>query len=290
MTTLKSATSSEAFAPDGTAIALLSVVIPAHNEEGCIESTVRALIERLNAENIAHEILVVNDNSSDKTEDILLALERELPTLRHLNNRPPHGFGFAVRAGLAEFQGDAVAVYMADASDRPEDLVAFYRTMVRDGVDCVFGTRFHKDAKTVDYPQVKLVINRMANLFIQTLFGLRYNDVTNAFKLYRRRALQGVQPLLSHHFNLTVELPLKAIVRGYSYSVVPNWWINRKTGESKLKIKEMGSRYLFIVLYCLLEKGLSQGDYHRLKTPKTESVVDPASLSRGPVPVGPENE
>lgn len=285
-----SAAHSDTFAPAGTPITLLSVVIPAHNEEGCIESTVRALTERLQAENIAHEILVVNDNSSDSTEDILLAMEREIPALRHINNRPPHGFGFAVRAGLTDFRGDAVAVYMADASDRPEDLVSFYRTMVRDGVDCVFGTRFHKDAKTVDYPQVKLVINRMANLFIQTLFGLRYNDVTNAFKLYRRRTLQGVQPLLSHHFNLTVELPLKAIVRGYSYSVVPNWWINRKAGESKLKIKEMGSRYLFIVLYCLLEKGLSQGDYHRLKTLKNEPAIEPSPLSRSPVPVGPENE
>jgi dolichol-phosphate mannosyltransferase len=243
-------------------VSLLSVVIPAHNEEGCIESTVRALHEKLAAESIAHEILVVNDNSSDRTEEILFALEREIPELRHVNNRPPHGFGFAVRCGLADFKGDAVAVYMADASDRPEDLVAFYRTMEREGVDCVFGTRFHRDGKVVDYPQLKLVINRMANLFIQMVIGIRYNDTTNAFKLYRRHVIEGLQPILSHHFNLTVELPLKSIVRGYSYAVVPNWWINRKTGESKLKIKEMGSRYLFIVLYCLIEKRLSRGDYH----------------------------
>jgi dolichol-phosphate mannosyltransferase len=243
-------------------VSLLSIVIPAHNEEGCIESTVRDLHTKLAAEDIRHEILVVNDNSSDRTEDILIELEREIPELRHVNNRPPHGFGFAVRCGLAEFTGDAVAVYMADASDRPEDLVAFYRTMEREGVDCVFGTRFHKDGKTVDYPQFKLVINRMANLFIQMMIGIRYNDTTNAFKLYRRHVIEGLQPLLSHHFNLTVELPLKSIVRGYTYAIVPNWWINRKTGESKLKIKEMGSRYLFIVLYCLIEKRLSRGDYH----------------------------
>ena len=241
----------------------LSVVIPAHNEEGCIAATVNDLYEKLTAARIDHEILVVNDNSSDTTEQILLEMEQSVTTLRYINNRPPHGFGFAVRAGLADFRGAAVAVYMADASDRPEDLIEFFRTMEAEGVDCVFGTRFHRSSRVVDYPKLKLIINRGANLFIQVLFGLRYNDVTNAFKLYRRFVIEGMQPLLSHHFNLTVELPLKAIVRGYSYAVVPNWWINRKTDESKLKIKEMGSRYLFIVIYCLLERLLSCGDYHR---------------------------
>lgn len=239
----------------------LSVVIPAHNEEGCIEGTVRSLVGALSKEAIEHEVLVVNDNSRDSTESILKRLSQEFASVKYLNNIPPHGFGFAVRKGLESFTGDAVAVYMADASDLPEDLVRFYREMLSKNVDCVFGTRFSKKSRIVDYPKLKLVLNRFANGFIQVLFGLRYNDVTNAFKLYRRTALDGLRPILSHHFNLTVELPLKAIVRGYSYSVVPNSWINRKAGESKLKIKEMGSRYLFIVLYCLLEKWLSRGDY-----------------------------
>jgi dolichol-phosphate mannosyltransferase len=251
----------------------LSVVIPAHNEEACIESTVRALEARLRAEAIPHEILVVNDNSSDTTEAILDRLERELPTLRHVNNVPPHGFGFAVRRGLEIFSGDAVAVYMADASDRPEDLVRFFQTMEARDVDCVFGSRFCRGAHVIDYPWPKLVLNRGANLFIRLLFGMAYNDVTNAFKLYRRHVIEGLGPLLSHHFNLTVELPLKSIVRGYSYAVVPNDWINRKAGISKLQIKEMGSRYLFIVLYCLIEKWLSRGDYHRRRTEERSAAT-----------------
>lgn len=241
----------------------LSVVIPAHNEEGCIESTVRALVTALTAEGISHEILVVNDNSRDSTESILQSLSAEFPSVRYVNNRPPHGFGFAVRAGLENFDGDAVAVYMADASDRPEDLIAYFRTMQHDNVDCVFGSRWGRDGKVIDYPKHKLLLNRFVNNLIKVMFGFRYNDVTNAFKLYRREVIIGVQPLLAHHFNLTVEIPLKAIVRGYTYSVVPNWWINRKSGESKLKIKEMGSRYFFIIAYCMLEKWLSRGDYHR---------------------------
>jgi len=248
-----------------TPLLKLSVVIPAHNEEGCIESTVRALISELNSAAIPHEILVINDNSRDSTEKILLSLEKELPSLRHINNSPPNGFGFAVRRGLDNFTGDCVAIYMADASDNPQDLVKFYRTLVEKNVDCVFGTRWSKGGSVSDYPAIKLAVNRLANLFIKIVFQFRYNDTTNAFKLYRNHVIQGIKPFLSHHFNLTVELPLKSIVRGYSYSVVPNSWHNRKTGESKLKIREMGSRYLFIVIYRLIEKWLSRGDYRNDK-------------------------
>jgi dolichol-phosphate mannosyltransferase len=239
----------------------LSVLIPAHNEEGCIEGTVRALSSRLRSEEISHEILVVNDSSTDGTEALLERLKAELPEFRYVNNPKPSGFGFAIRKGFESYVGRVVAVYMADASDRPEDLVRFYRECETGRVDCVFGTRFSPDSTVVDYPLPKLLLNRMANFFICLLFGHRYNDTTNAFKLYRREVIDGLKPLLSCHFNLTVELPLKAIIRGYSYTVVPNDWINRKSGESKLKIKEMGSRYLFIILYCLLEKWLSRGDY-----------------------------
>ena len=256
----------------------LSVVIPAHNEAGNIGSTVRTLCERLRAEGIEHEIIVVNDHSTDTTEDVLKVVCTEFTQVRYLNNHYSAGFGLAVRRGLESFTGDAVAVYMADASDRPEDLVFFFRAMLAQGVDCVFGSRFIEGGKVIDYPAPKLILNRIANHGIRLLFKLGYNDVTNAFKLYRRHVIEGIQPILSHHFNLTVELPLKAIIRGYSYAVVPNHWINRKSGVSKLKIQEMGSRYLFIVLYCLIEKWLSRGDYHS-STPKASP---PQSASARP--------
>lgn len=249
----------------------LSVVIPAHNEEGCIEPTVRALYSELMRENISHEILVINDHSKDRTGEILDSLEREYKTLRHMDNHRAGGFGLAIRLGLENFTGDCVAIYMADASDDPKDLVKFYRTMVQQKVDCVFGSRFSKGGRTYDYPWFKLILNRLANKFIQVVFGIAYNDTTNAFKLYHRRAIEGARPFLSHHFNLTVELPLKALIRGSRYEVVPNSWTNRKAGESKLKIKEMGSRYLFIVIYCFIERWLSRGDYARDKVINNES-------------------
>lgn len=247
----------------------LSLVIPAHNEEGCIKETVTALHQALSQENINHEILVINDNSRDNTENILIKLKESIPELRYINNIPPNGFGFAVRKGLNIFEGDVVAVVMADGSEYPEDIIKFYKEILK-GYDCVFGSRFMKGSKIVDYPKPKLILNRFANLFIKILFQIRYNDVTNAFKMYRAHVIPGLKPFLSHHFNLTVELPLKAIIRGYTYSIVPNSWAKRVTGESKLKIKEMGSRYLFIIIYCFIEKWLSRGDY-RLKTQQSQS-------------------
>ena len=242
----------------------LSIVIPAHNEEGCIRSTTENLAMVLEREEIDYEILIINDNSHDATEDILHEMCCKDSRVRYVNNTPPNGFGLAVRCGLEHFTGDAVAIYMADASDSPDDVVRFYRELQK-GYDCVFGTRWSRGGRVYEYPWLKKCLNRFANYFIQIVMQTRYDDVTNAFKLYRRETIQGVQPLLSHHFNITVELPLKAIVRGFSYTIVPNTWSNRQTGRSKFKVKEMGSRYLFIVFYCLIEKWLSRQDYHKAK-------------------------
>lgn len=249
----------------------LSVVMPAYNEEGCIVPTVNTIADVLSSEGISYEILVVNDNSRDRTEALLQQICAQNSCVRYINNYYPNGFGFAVRCGLETFQGDAVAIVMADGSDAPEDIVRYFYKL-REGYDCVFGSRFIKGGKVIDYPYHKLLINRLANLFIQVIFALKFNDTTNAFKIYRREVIEGIAPLISHHFNLTVEIPLKAVTRGYSYTTMPITWRNRKTGVSKLKIKEMGSRYLFVVLYIWLERHLSRGDYHRKNQKKVVKI------------------
>jgi dolichol-phosphate mannosyltransferase len=240
----------------------LSVVIPARDEASNIRSTLSNLTTVLDRERIPYEIVVVDDGSTDDIAGEAGYFAQSDRRVKLVSNTGRHGFGMAVREGLTHATGDAVAIMMADCSDEPEDLVTYYHKLA-EGYDCIFGSRFCRGGKVTDYPIHKLIINRLANWFIRVLFGIRYNDVTNAFKCYRREAIQGMQPLLSPHFNLTVEMPLKAIVRGYSYAVVPISWTNRKTGISKLKLKEMGSRYLFIVLYLWLEKYLSRGDYRR---------------------------
>ncbi|RTL13775.1 MAG: glycosyltransferase family 2 protein [Flavobacteriaceae bacterium] len=241
----------------------LSIVIPAYNEEESITETIDQIEEAFSKVNIDHEIFIVNDNSKDNTLEVLKGLSEKYPNLKYETNLGPNGFGYAVRFGLERFSGDCVAVMMADLSDSPYDLIRYYTTMLEGNYDCVFGSRFIKGGKVINYPVVKKIINRIANMIIRLVMGIKYNDTTNAFKLYKREVIDGVKPILSPHFNLTIELPLKAIIRGYSYSVIPNSWTNRKYGVSKLKIKEMGSRYFFILVYCFVEKYFSRGDFKR---------------------------
>ena len=241
---------------------LLSIVIPARDEEGCIVATVEHLHLELCLHHVPHEIVVVDDGSSDRTWELLQELALRVPELRPVQNEGPHGFGRAVIRGLDRMKGDAVVVMMADESDDCRDVVRYWEELNR-GYDCVFGSRFVRGGGTIDYPWVKLALNRLFNTFLRLLFGIRLNDTTNAFKAYRREAIDGCRPLIAPHFNLTVELPLKAIVRGFSWTVIPVTWRNRRSGVAKLKIREMGSRYLFICLYIWLEKYFSRGDYRR---------------------------
>jgi dolichol-phosphate mannosyltransferase len=249
----------------------LSLVIPARNEVRNIASTAAALTRVLASNQIVFELVVVDDGSGDDTAAAVQALAARDPRIRLVRNPGPHGFGRAVRKGLEAATGDAVVICMADGSDDPQDVVR-YHTILQDEAECAFGSRFVRGARVYGYPRFKLAINRLANAFIRLLFGVPYNDVTNAFKGYRRHVLDGCQPLLSPHFNLTVELPLKAIVRGYTYKVVPVSWRSRRHGVSALHLEEQGSRYLYIVLNVWLEKLLTRGDYRRVE-PESSATV-----------------
>jgi dolichol-phosphate mannosyltransferase len=241
-------------------LSLLSIIIPARDEEGCILSTVQHLHLELELHKVPHEIVVVDDGSTDRTWELLTTLQPKLSELAPVQNQGSHGFGRAVVCGFEKMKGDAVVIMMADESDDCRDAVRYWQEL-NEGWDCVFGSRFMKGGGVIDYPKVKLLINRMANLFLRIIFAVRLNDTTNAFKAYRREVIDGCRPLISPHFNLTVELPLKAIVRGFSWKVIPITWRNRRTGKAKLRIREMGSRYLFVCLYVWLEKYFSRGDY-----------------------------
>jgi dolichol-phosphate mannosyltransferase len=250
----------------------LSIVIPARDEEGSVASTVQNLHAELTASSIPHEIIVVDDGSTDRTWSILQDLVGRVAPLRPVRNTGRHGFGRAVSCGLAHASGDAVVIMMADESDDCHDVVRYWEKL-NEGYQCVFGSRFVKGGRAIGYPLPKLVLNRLANTFVQVMFGLGLNDTTNAFKAYRREVIDGCAPLIAPHFNLTVELPLKAIVRGFSWTTVPITWRERKSGMPKLRIREMGSRYLFICLYVWLEKYFSRGDY------KAGHLADPAASS-----------
>jgi dolichol-phosphate mannosyltransferase len=243
----------------------LSVILPARDEEGCIASTVEHLHLELKLQGVPHEIVVVDDGSSDNTWSILTSLRNHIPTLTPTQNTGQHGFGRAITWGLDRATGDAMVIMMADESDDIRDVVRYWN-LLNEGWECVFGSRFMKGGGVIDYPRHKLILNRMANFFIRKLFRIGLNDTTNAFKAYRKTVIDGCRPLISPHFNLTVEIPLKAITRGFSWTTIPITWKNRRTGQPKLKIKEMGSRYFFICMYVWLEKYFSRGDYRKTPT------------------------
>lgn len=241
---------------------LLSVIIPARDEEGSVGLTAQHLHATLDARAIPHEIVVVNDGSRDGTWNLLLDLQKSIPQLRPVNNDAPNGIGRAIVRGLDAMAGDAAVIMMADESDSPDDVVRYWDKL-NEGYECVFGSRFIKGGRTTDYPGFKLFMNRIVNYFIRIIFRIKLNDTTNAFKAYRRTVVEGCRPLIAPHFNILVELPLKAIVRGYTWTVMPISWKNRRSGEAKLKLKEMGSRYFFIIMYVWLEKFFSRGDYRK---------------------------
>jgi dolichol-phosphate mannosyltransferase len=245
-------------------MSFVSIVIPAKNEAEQIGPALETLQQVFRKNNLNYEIIVVNDGSSDHTAEIVRQYGQQDSRIRSVDNDLPHGFGNAIRKGLDVFRGDMVIMTMADRSDDPEDIVRFVRK-IQEGYDCCFGSRWNRGAKVVGYPVHKFILNRLGNWFISLLFGIGYTDVTNAFKCYSRETIEGIKPIFSRHFNITVELPLKAIARGYRYAVINTNWYNRSHGISKFKIKELGSRYLFIIVNVLLERWLTGQDYKRQK-------------------------
>ncbi|QDU04958.1 glycosyltransferase family 2 protein [Gimesia chilikensis] len=238
---------------------LLSVVIPAYNEEKNIEATVHALVTELDLQKIPFEIVVANDNSRDQTEAILKRLNAADGRIKYVNCQPPNGFGRAIRTGLAASTGDYIVIYMADLSDHPEDVVTYYKKL-EEGYDCVFGSRFIEGSKVEDYPRVKYVVNRIVNHTLKLLFWCKFNDLTNAFKAYRREVIEASGPYFASHFNITIEMSLSALIRNYTIIQVPIKWTGRTWGESNLRLSAMGRRYLSTFIKVFAERTLIHDD------------------------------
>lgn len=238
----------------------LSIVIPAKDEIECIEEVVADIVAECEKEQVEHEIIVSDDCSSDGTGEKLDAMLSTYKTLRVIHRNPPSGFGRAIRDGLVTITGDVVITAMGDASDDPKDIIRYFRK-IEEGYDCVFGSRFINGSHVHDYPKIKLLVNRTANTFVRLLFRVDNNDLTNAFKAYRAEVIRAILPIEALYFNITVELPLKAIVRGFNFCTIPINWYGRKSGVAKLKIREMGRKYLYSVLHVWLEKMLLKDDY-----------------------------
>jgi dolichol-phosphate mannosyltransferase len=239
--------------------ALLSVVMPARNESENLGPTVSELIEALDAARIPFEIVVVNDGGDAATQEVAEGLHSARPEVRVVLGARISGFGRTVRAGLDQARGDVVVITMADRSDNPRDVVRYYEK-IEEGYDCVFGSRFRKGSRVSNYPLAKLVVNRFVNKMIQLMFWTRFNDLTNAFKAYRREVILACGPYASCHFNLTIEMSLSALIRHYHIAEIPIDWIGRSWGASNLSIWQMGRRYLSVLLKLFFERILISDD------------------------------
>ncbi len=245
--------------PDSTSKPLLSVCIPAHNEQENIGPTIDAIAKELLAAAVPFEFVIANDNSSDGTEGMVRArMEQGLP-IRLINRRPPGGFGRAIRSCLEHFHGEYVVVVMADLSDDPKDIVRYYEKL-EEGYDAVFGSRFIKGAEVQGYPKGKLLANRLGNKLIQLLFWTKHNDTTNAFKAYRADAIRSLLPLYSSHFNLTIEISLGLLVRNFRVASIPIHWYGRTWGSAKFRIKDLGRRYVATLMKVWAERRFVHDD------------------------------
>ncbi len=229
----------------------LSVILPIKNESEVIIDTINVLSDGL--KNIDYEIVVVNDFSNDNSFKLVDNLSKNNSKISLYNNLRM-GLGGAITLGIEKAQGDAVCIMMSDLSDSFDDLINYYKLIQKKEVDVVFGSRFIKNSNIEGYPIKKLILNRIFNFITKIIFLSEYNDFTNAFKMYKKKSLLKTFPLVSESYNVFLEIPLKMISRKMKYEIIPISWKNRKKGKSKFKINELRSKYLFTLMYCLLEK------------------------------------
>ena len=229
----------------------LSIIIPIRNEEFLINKIINQLESKLKS--LSYEIIFINDFSTDNTSSLVKELIINKPQINIFNNEKK-GLGGAITHGINKSSGEFICIMMSDLSDSIDDLEKYYNIIKDKNIDAVFGSRFIRGSKMVDYPKKKLILNRIFNIITKLLFVSDYNDFTNAFKMYRRGALLRTFPLVSESFNIFLELPLKIISRKMKYEIIPISWTNRKEGTSKFDIKELRAKYLFTLIYCLLEK------------------------------------
>tara|TARA_B100000963_G_scaffold358848_1_gene384547 strand:+ start:7483 stop:8196 length:714 start_codon:yes stop_codon:yes gene_type:complete len=232
---------------------MLSIIVPVRNESNNIEDVFNYFDKNLI--DMDYEVLIINDFSTDDTLNKSEVLTNSFKKFKVLNNKKK-GLGGAINLGIKNASGEYVAIMMADNSDDINDLKKYHDLMTKNNYDAVLGSRFLPNSKVKDYPLRKLILNRIFNLFVSLIFLNKYNDYTNAFKIYKKSVLQEITPIVSESFNIFLEIPLKIISRDYNYKIIEINWTGRKKGKTKFKIKELQSKYLFTLIYCFIEKNL----------------------------------
>ncbi len=229
---------------------LLSIVIPAHNERENLEILLKKIDSSIKPLVVDHEILIVDDNSTDGTGGFADRIAAKNKRIRVIHRRGGPSFGKTIKAGFDAAKGDVIVPLMGDLSDEPADILKLLSELNK-GFDIAIGSRFLPESSVEGYPRLKMLANRCFNIFAATIFSLEIKDLTNAFKAYRREVLDSIH-IETKGFEINIEIPLKAHRLGFSMVEVPVHWRGRKRGVSKLKLGQMGPRYVGVVLNLLL--------------------------------------
>ena len=229
----------------------LTILIPVKNEEDNISNIIDNIEKRLF--NLNYEVLFVNDFSTDNTVEIINNYKNLKKNIEIVHNKK-EGLGEAIKNGIKFSKGEYLSIIMCDGSDDIDDLKKYVEIIKKENLDAVFGSRFLRNSKIIGYPKFKLFLNRIFNYFVSLIYVNKYNDFTNAFKIYKKSVLLEIEPIVSESFNVFLELPLKIINRRFKYKVVPINWLGREQGVSKFKFNELRSKYIFTLIYCFAEK------------------------------------
>ena len=233
---------------------MLSIIIPAFKEGKIIDESVNQINKVLLNELIHFEIIIIDDHSNDKTLEKIKEISINYKNIKIFLNSSSKGFGNSIVEGIKKAKGEFICIVMADQSDSPNDIIKYYSEIIKGDYDCIFGNRWEEKKLVENYPKFKFYLNRVGNKLLSYLFNIKYTDLTNSFKMYKKDVILELFPLISNHFSITIEIPLKIIYRGYNYKIVPNYWKNNQHTISNLNLFNVIKTYSFIAIYCLIER------------------------------------
>jgi dolichol-phosphate mannosyltransferase len=220
----------------------ISVVVPCHNEEANVRRLIDALIGTY--DRYIHEIILVDDNSTDGTAQQVLEAAIVEPRVRLLRRQPPNGVGRALADGYAAATGRYILSMDADFVM----LVPEFRELfdvIADGHDGAIGSRFSYESVLINYPFFKILCNRAFHLLVNLAVLRGVRDISNNLKLYRADILNRLR-IEEPHFAANMETGLKPLLDGHDIREVPMSWINRTTGmgASTFRIVRVAPGYL----------------------------------------------
>lgn len=227
---------------------MLTIVIPARNEERIILATLQDIAAKVV---IPYEVVVVNDGSTDKTEEVARAFSRKHRNVRIASTKEgAHGFANALKLGFGRVRGDRVVPVMADLCDDPKTINLMYKKL-EEGWDIVCGSRYIQGAGKEGGLKLQGFLSRFVCLSLHHLTGVPTKDVSNAFKMYRKTILRNVKFNPRAGVEASMEITFQAYFNNAKVTDIPTHWMGRKVGRSKFKLLQRAPRYLRIYLWAL---------------------------------------